>query len=828
MTRSRAKLVALCAAILAFSLSAFAQSYHPEPAKTTVICAGCPGKNHHGQDNAGLPTHVFTSPIVRHTGRYMDSTQTGDVQNLGMRTVRAMDLTIAPSRNRIYSRFGSTFVAYALDKFATTVGRGLVPISNYSGTGPFVREGSNKIEGVAPLGQYVYAEATGNGWTATGGGDGGERLFGYDYDDRGYVYLAYGPYYWGIFNDPQRNDGAHMEHISHFDTSTRTTHLQAAYKILSLRIGSQYYMIVADSGQIEIYNVTDPLNPGPGVFTRDLQRAFRRFAKNPTANHVAIIDNGNSIGIWTASSFVDGGPPIVRFQAPAGYAYNDVVFDGTRFWAISANMVNGDSGNTIVPIVPSGDTYSLGIPVTLGAFQPSFLNYGDGYLGIAGLERSTPGSNLYVGTARLLRIDGVTLQNIELNDFFKNYYTYAPLNFARPLETDYPPQGLQPFRDGNKLHVIWADFGLGDVFEVEAIAEGLRVNPPQGASAGGESVAISGTGLEAGSVRVFFGDAEAFVDTASSTPAAIRVITPSHVSATVDVVVKSGQQVLRAPNGFTFSGCTYDLSPLTGVHASGSGTGSVQVVTAAGCSWTATAPNNSFASILSGSGSGTGPGVAVYYLNSNAGSTSRTTTLTVAGKSFEVTQNAAGVGPITLNADAAASQVALLWTAAQGASSYAVLRSSGGGPFAAIQTTNSLTHTDTSVVAGTGYVYQIIARNGSGQAIGYSNADLAVPFSYTDPSITLGTPIRAVHFTDLRTAITAARTALRFAVRPFALPLSSGVFIQRSHLVELRSAIDAVRASVGLAPTAYTDTTVTAGATRVRSAHVLEMRRSLQ
>lgn len=827
MTSFRAKLAVLCAAALSLSLSAFAQSYYPKPAKTSVICAGCPGRNHHGQNNAGLPTAPLSGPFVRHAGRYMDSTQCGDVQNLGMRTVRAMDLTIAASRNRIYTRLGSTFVAYTLDKFITTVGKPLVPISDYRGSGQFVRTGSNKIEGVAAIDQYVYAEASNNGWSAQGGGDGGERLFGYDYDDRGNVYLAYGPFYWGIYRDARRTDGSHMDHVSHFNQNTRTSSLLGAYKIMSLRAFEKYYMIVADSGQIEIYDVSAPGNPGPGILIRDLKRAFRRFAKDATGENVAIIDNGNNVSIFSAEGFVGVTAPIVRFEAPAGYAYNDVVFDGTRYWAALANITNGSAGNALVPITPTGGTYTLGEPVPLGDFQPSFANYGNGYLGLVGLERSSPGSDLYTGNGRLFRIDGSELHEIDLNNFFKNYYTYAPLDHARPTETDFPPQGLQPYKEGNRLYVIWADFGLGDVFEIEDVTDGtLRITPATGRAAGGDLVSISGSGLDPSAVRVFFGEAEGVVDTAASTPTIIRVYTPSHLAAKVDVLITSGAQSIRVPDGYTFTGCVYDLLPVAGVHASSAGSGSVQIVTTSGCTWSVTGPNNSFVSI--GSPSGTGSGSATYSLEANTATTSRTVTITVAGKPFVITQNASGLPSMALTAEASPSQVALLWSAAPGAASYAIQRSDHGGPFAVVTTTEGLAYTDTAIVTRSGYLYQIVALDGSGQPLTYSNIDLAVPFAFTDPTITLGTPIRAIHFSEVRTAITAARNALRFAVRPFTSVLAPGALIQRSNLTELRTAINAIRQSVALPPLSYTDASVVAGTTKVRSAHIMETRRGLQ
>ena len=51
--------------------------------------------------------------------------------------------------------------------------------------------------------------------------------------------------------------------------------------------------------------------------------------------------------------------------------------------------------------------------------------------------------------------------------------------------------------------------------------------------------------------------------------------------------------------------------------------------------------------------------------------------------------------------------------------------------------------------------------------------------------------------------------------------------VRAVHFTELRTRIDGVRASVGLGPYAWTDPVLTAGSTRVRLVHLLEMRWAL-
>ena len=82
--------------------------------------------------------------------------------------------------------------------------------------------------------------------------------------------------------------------------------------------------------------------------------------------------------------------------------------------------------------------------------------------------------------------------------------------------------------------------------------------------------------------------------------------------------------------------CTYTISPSNQSFESPGGTGSISVTTQSGCAWTATS-NDSWITITSGS-SGTGNGTVYYSVSANTGTSSRTGTMTIAGKTFPVTQ----------------------------------------------------------------------------------------------------------------------------------------------------------------------------------------------
>ena len=99
--------------------------------------------------------------------------------------------------------------------------------------------------------------------------------------------------------------------------------------------------------------------------------------------------------------------------------------------------------------------------------------------------------------------------------------------------------------------------------------------------------------------------------------------------------------------------------------------------------------------------------------------------------------------------------------------------------------------------------------------------------TFTDHPIVPGTtPIRAIHFTELRNRIDAARRRGGLpAFRWTDAALVAGVTpVRRIHLMELRSALDAVYDAAGRTRPAYGDTRAEAAATPIRAAHIMELR----
>ncbi len=99
--------------------------------------------------------------------------------------------------------------------------------------------------------------------------------------------------------------------------------------------------------------------------------------------------------------------------------------------------------------------------------------------------------------------------------------------------------------------------------------------------------------------------------------------------------------------------------------------------------------------------------------------------------------------------------------------------------------------------------------------------------SFTDHPLVGGvTPIKAVHFTELRERIDSLRTAARLARFGWTDPvITAGVTpVKLVHLLELRSALAAAYATTGRAAPSWTATAPTGGATPIRAAHLMELR----
>src|SRR6185369_10937550 len=122
------------------------------------------------------------------------------------------------------------------------------------------------------------------------------------------------------------------------------------------------------------------------------------------------------------------------------------------------------------------------------------------------------------------------------------------------------------------------------------------------------------------------------------------------------------------------------------------------------------------------------------------------------------------------------------------------------------------------------YLYRVRATGAGNTYSAFSLLDPATTVIFTDADLT-GVKIKAVHFTQLRTAVNAMRAAAGLTAATFTNPITAGVStVKALDLTELRSALDGARSALFLPPVSYTDPTITAQSTMVKKAHVNELR----
>ncbi|HEY6138889.1 MAG TPA: RTX toxin [Thermoanaerobaculia bacterium] len=195
-----------------------------------------------------------------------------------------------------------------------------------------------------------------------------------------------------------------------------------------------------------------------------------------------------------------------------------------------------------------------------------------------------------------------------------------------------------------------------------------------------------------------------------------------------------------------------------------------------------------------------------------------------------------GVAPVAAPTNVTATattttNVHVTWTGSAGASSYEVWRSSGGGSYISVGTPSASPFDDTTASANTAYLYKVRAHSSGGAVSVDSNIDLATTVIFTDPTLTAGTTlVKAVHFTELLTAVNAVRAlAGGYGAISFTTPApASGVSVLAAHVSDLRNGLNPARSTLGLSALSYTDSTLTPGSTKIKAAHINELRNGVQ
>lgn len=185
--------------------------------------------------------------------------------------------------------------------------------------------------------------------------------------------------------------------------------------------------------------------------------------------------------------------------------------------------------------------------------------------------------------------------------------------------------------------------------------------------------------------------------------------------------------------------------------------------------------------------------------------------------------------PANLVATAAgASQVNVDWGDVAGADHYDVWRSSNGGEYAVVGSPSASAFTDSTVSADTTYLYRVQAGAGDDLSA-FSNIDAATTIAFTDdPLVALTTKVKLAHVTELRAAVNAVRAAATLGALAADGTITLGAPVRAQHITALRTGLSEARSVIGLSALTYTDPALTAGATKIRSSHLHELRNGVR
>ncbi|HKR62584.1 MAG TPA: PKD domain-containing protein [Thermoanaerobaculia bacterium] len=486
------KLALAFAVLLAAVPPAFAD--YPYPGKSSaapVKCTGCKGVNASGQPNANLPTWPYSAPMVNHAGRVVDSTETTDYQaGTGFATARAMLVRIARTTHgsappRIYYQMGSAIAIYSLDRFfSSELPAGMVTIS--TAIGKQLNRKNDPNEKVLQWDALIYPQGNGSGWSVSFT-DGQDKLFDFDVDDRGYVYVATGDFFgFGLVRDTgETGGGSSLSIVQGSQTNgealdvARGSGLPALHfvpdHIVAVKAGSNYYAVTSgnDGGGRRVYDVTNPSTPTPVSFKTGPDNSFSGWTRDDARQRIAVASLAGSIDIYDNSAFVTGGSPITRFSALSGKSYRDVTVDEDgNFW--TSEMTNAPGDNKVVKLERTSGGYVRRTYDVYGeAFTPqpqasygwATINYGDKYLAVTG--RTGAGGSAD-NDVKIFKIEGGEPVPVNVGGFFNKYYYKAPRDYAQPAgNVAGRTMGAYPLKWNNKSYVIYNTQGLGDVFELQ-------------------------------------------------------------------------------------------------------------------------------------------------------------------------------------------------------------------------------------------------------------------------------------------------------------------------------------------------------------------------
>lgn len=394
------------------------------------------------------PTVPATVPLpaaLQFAGRFVDSSFVPDRQ-ITFRTARARAIKDAPDRNRVYVMLGSAVASYDRSKLFARLSSGEPLALTTSAPVRPANTCPTGTESYLAWDKFFYAEYTtdrnGYSWV-TRIIDGQDRLWDFDWDDRGYVYVATA-FGWGIVQDDGTDDGGlmttmHQEYGDAVDYSLTS--------VCAFKAAGRYYLLIPGQTSV-LFDVTDPTAP---VRLPDVQLAITKTQRiNATRIAVTVIDSTgqSALRIYDTSSTSFPTSSIVTVLLDALDHDND----GATVWALRAQA--------IVRINSDGTQVSIPIPSS-NSFIPGNIHYGAGYIAIGG-QGAGPEVRLFK-----LAADSRSMTEIDLDGFLSGYYYgrqgYEHAGFLNLTSAT-------PLQEGTNIYLAVPASGLGDVYLLEGNA----------------------------------------------------------------------------------------------------------------------------------------------------------------------------------------------------------------------------------------------------------------------------------------------------------------------------------------------------------------------
>ncbi|MEO8218295.1 MAG: PKD domain-containing protein [Acidobacteriota bacterium] len=428
------------------------------PPKVDTVRSICP-------KYPSLPTVGIGGPLTRFAGRFVDSNRVRDLQaGFGMRTLRARGVIMAPDINRIYMMIGSTLASYRLDTFFSNKLGGPLTENRYENAQRLVW--GMPYEKFLQWDGYTYAEGQFSGWQVYFP-DGQDRLFGMDYDSRGYVYAAYSVFGWGVLQ--QNQDG----NISLVTQKTVPENVGVEPRnVLAFSNAGSYYLIASSESNAVLWDVTNPATP---VLVRSLAGGTGGLSAWSKMNgYVAMVDGQGGVKIYSTDAIVNGGA--AQSFRPSVTNFVGVSSDGTSFWAAE----NGGSINLqFWKFTNNGGTWSAQNFSNGQVFLATGIRASAGFVTVFGLDES------YRPNVRIFKTGSGTPAEVGTNNFFPSYYAAPPGGYAKPDGYTGAVNDAVVYNYGGRDYLFFSIHGIGDVYELNGPGTPIGPGPTPTPTPGG-------------------------------------------------------------------------------------------------------------------------------------------------------------------------------------------------------------------------------------------------------------------------------------------------------------------------------------------------------